>query len=154
MTNPTEAALGVFSSPEPWSDEDLARVGHLKEASDRILAEIRKIVVGMDSVVRLTMIGLFGQGHCLLMGVPGLGKTLLVRTLAASLSLKFRRVQFTPDLMPSDITGTDIIEEDMTTGKRTFKPNIQRVRAVVDGEVRRVSICAACIRSGRIRKPA
>ena len=111
----------VFSHPEPWSDDDLARIHHLREAHRKLDAEIRKIVVGMDQVVQLTLIGLFGQGHCLLMGVPGLGKTLLVRTLAASLSLNFRRIQFTPDLMPSDITGTEVIQEDKATGERTFR---------------------------------
>jgi len=111
----------VFRNPEPWSDEDLARIEHLKEANNKIVGELRKIVVGLDKVVRLTMTGLFGQGHCLLMGVPGLGKTLLVRTLADSLSLKFRRVQFTPDLMPSDITGSEVIQEDKATGERTFR---------------------------------
>ena len=121
MSSPMATALSVFARPEPWSEADLARIEHLKEANDKIMAEIRKIVVGMDKVVRLTMIGLFGQGHCLLMGVPGLGKTLLVRTLAASLSLKFRRVQFTPDLMPSDITGSEVIQEDKATGERTFR---------------------------------
>ncbi|MCG3181508.1 MAG: hypothetical protein BIFFINMI_03904 [Phycisphaerae bacterium] len=105
----------------PWTDVELERIGHLKEAHDRILGQIRKAVVGQDEVVRLTMLGLFGLGHCLLMGVPGLGKTLLVRTLASSLSLKFRRVQFTPDLMPSDITGTEVIQEDKTTGERHFR---------------------------------
>ncbi len=85
------------------------------------MGEVRKIVVGMDKVVELTLIGLFGQGHCLLMGVPGLGKTLLVRTLAGGLSLKFRRVQFTPDLMPSDITGSEVIQEDKATGERSFR---------------------------------
>src|SRR5688500_12113516 len=106
---------------QPWGDADLAKIGRLKEAHDRIVAQIRKAVVGQDDVVNLTMIGLFGQGHCLLMGVPGLGKTLLVRTLASSLSLKFRRVQFTPDLMPSDITGTEVIQEDKATGDRHFR---------------------------------
>ncbi len=114
-------AFKVFSRPEPWSDDELARIGHLKEANDKIVSEIRKIVVGQDKVVRLTMIGLFGQGHCLLMGVPGLGKTLLVRTLASSLSLGFKRVQFTPDLMPSDITGSEVIQEDKATGERKFR---------------------------------
>ena len=121
MTGPQEKALEAFMSPEPWSDGDLAKIEHLKEARSKIMGELRKIVVGLDKVVRLTMGGLFGQGHCLLMGVPGLGKTLLVRTLAASLSLKFRRVQFTPDLMPSDITGSEVIEEDKATGERTFR---------------------------------
>jgi len=105
----------------PWTDADLAKIGKLKEAHDRINAQVRKAVVGQDEVVRLTMIGLFGLGHCLLMGVPGLGKTLLVRTLASSLSLQFRRVQFTPDLMPSDITGTEVIQEDKATGERKFR---------------------------------
>jgi MoxR-like ATPase len=111
----------TMPAPEPWTDADLAKIGHLKEASDKINAQIRKAVVGQDDVVRLTMIGLFGLGHCLLMGVPGLGKTLLVRTLASSLSLQFRRVQFTPDLMPSDITGTEVIQEDKSTGERKFR---------------------------------
>jgi len=112
-----------FVVPEeaPWTDEDLEKIGHLKEAHDRIMVQVRKAMVGLDNVIRLTMIGLFSQGHCLLMGVPGIGKTLLVRTLSASLSLKFRRVQFTPDLMPSDITGTDVLEEDHTTGRRVFR---------------------------------
>ncbi len=113
--------LNVFTNPQPWSDADMERITHLKDAHDRLMGEVRKIVVGMDKVVRLTLIGLFGQGHCLLMGVPGLGKTLLVRTLAGSLSLKFRRVQFTPDLMPSDITGSEVIQEDKATGERTFR---------------------------------
>ncbi|MHC4915696.1 MAG: AAA family ATPase [Planctomycetota bacterium] len=114
-------ALSVFANPEPWSDSDLAKIENLKAANDRIMGEIRKIVVGMDKVVHLTMIGLFGRGHCLLMGVPGLGKTLLVSTLASSLSLKFKRVQFTPDLMPSDITGSEVIQEDKATGERHFR---------------------------------
>jgi MoxR-like ATPase len=116
-----ERAFEIFRKPEPWTDEEMASIAHLKEANDKIVSEIRKIVVGQDKVVRLTMIGLFGQGHCLLMGVPGLGKTLLVRTLAASLSLNFKRVQFTPDLMPSDITGSEVIQEDKTTGERHFR---------------------------------
>jgi MoxR-like ATPase len=106
---------------ETWSSADLARIEHLKQAHNTIVAEIRKAVVGQDRVVKELMIALFAQGHCLLMGVPGLAKTLLVRTLAASLSLKFKRVQFTPDLMPSDITGTEVIEENKQTGERLFR---------------------------------
>ena len=79
----------------PWTNADMEKIGHLKEAHDKIMGQVRKAMVGQDKVIRLTMIGLFSQGHCLLMGVPGIGKTLLVRTLASSLSLKFRRVQFT-----------------------------------------------------------
>src|SRR5258708_37476147 len=116
-----QSALDAFKNPQPWRDEDVAKIQRLCDAHQRIQSEIRKIVVGMDKVVDLTMIGLFGQGHCLLMGVPGLGKTLLVRTLAESLSLNFNRVQFTPDLMPSDITGTEVIQEDKTTGERHFR---------------------------------
>jgi MoxR-like ATPase len=118
---PVEEALQVFARPQPWSDEDMAKIKRLEEAHNKAMTEIRKIMVGQDKVVRLTMVGLFGQGHCLLMGVPGLGKTLLVRTLAGSLSLKFRRVQFTPDLMPSDITGSEVIQEDKATGERRFR---------------------------------
>ncbi|MFO7898189.1 MAG: MoxR family ATPase [Planctomycetota bacterium] len=112
-----------FELPEEkqWTDEELAKIENLREARDKIMGQIRKAIVGLDEVVRLTMIGLFSQGHCLLMGVPGLGKTLLVRSLAASLSLKFRRVQFTPDLMPSDITGTEVIQENKATGERQFR---------------------------------
>ncbi|MDA0837620.1 MAG: MoxR family ATPase [Planctomycetota bacterium] len=113
----------TFTIPpeDPWSDSDLEKIGHLKEAITKITAQIRKAVVGQDTVVRLSLIGLFSKGHCLLMGVPGLGKTLLVRTLASGLSLKFARVQFTPDLMPSDITGTEVIQEDKATGERHFR---------------------------------
>jgi len=104
-----------------WSDADLSRVAQLKEAHAKIIQQIRKAVVGQEQVVNELMIVLFAQGHGLLMGVPGLAKTLLVRTLASSLSLQFRRVQFTPDLMPSDITGTEVIQEDKATGERRFK---------------------------------
>jgi len=106
---------------QKWTDEDLAKIERLRSANDTIVAEIRKAVVGQDRVVKELMIALFAQGHCLLLGVPGLGKTLLVRTLAAGLSLGFRRVQFTPDLMPSDITGTEVIEENRETGERIFR---------------------------------
>ncbi len=104
-----------------WTDEEIEKIQNLRDAHDRMMSQVRKAIVGLDEVVRLTTIGLFAQGHCLLMGVPGLGKTLLVRSLAASLSLKFRRVQFTPDLMPSDITGTEVIQEDKATGERQFR---------------------------------
>ena len=107
--------------PEPWTDEELAKIENLKEANRKILTQVRKALVGQNEVVRMTMIGLFSHGHCLLMGVPGLGKTLLVRTLASSLSLDFKRVQFTPDLMPSDIIGTEVIQEDKATGERHFR---------------------------------
>jgi MoxR-like ATPase len=104
-----------------WSEADIAKIAKLKEANARIQVQLRKALVGQDRVVRLVIISLFGSGHCLLMGVPGVGKTLLVSNLAASMSLKFRRVQFTPDLMPSDITGTEVIQEDKSTGERSFR---------------------------------
>jgi MoxR-like ATPase len=93
----------------------------MKEAHDRILAEIRKVIVGQERVVEELLTALFAGGHCLIIGVPGLAKTLLIHSLADMLDLRFNRIQFTPDLMPSDITGTDIIEEDAATGKRVFK---------------------------------
>ncbi len=100
---------------------DVAAVQRLGEARRRIESEVAKVIVGQQSVVEQTLICLLAHGHGLLIGVPGLAKTLLVNTLARVLDLSFNRVQFTPDLMPSDITGTEIIEEDATTGRRTFR---------------------------------
>jgi MoxR-like ATPase len=85
-----------------------------------IRGEVRKLIVGQDEVVEQLLITLLVGGHCLITGLPGTAKTLLVRTLASALGLSFKRIQFTPDLMPTDITGTDILEEDQTTGKRTW----------------------------------
>ncbi|MEX1277156.1 MAG: MoxR family ATPase [Bacteroidota bacterium] len=84
-------------------------------------AEIAKVIVGQDQVVEHLLIALLSRGHCLLVGVPGLAKTLLIKTLSEALDLKFSRIQFTPDLMPSDITGTEIIEENVSTGGKSFK---------------------------------
>src|SRR6476660_1823437 len=83
--------------------------------------ELGKVIVGQQEVVEQVLIAMFCQGHVLLVGVPGLAKTLLVRTISDVLHLGFKRIQFTPDLMPSDITGTDVLEEDHTTGKRVFR---------------------------------
>ncbi len=102
------------------SSELKDRIARFQSARDSIIAEIRKVIVGQDEVIEQVLIALFVGGHCLITGLPGTAKTLLVRTLAQSLGLVFRRIQFTPDLMPSDITGTDIIEEDSTTGHRTW----------------------------------
>jgi MoxR-like ATPase len=102
------------------SAELQARVQHFQKVRDNILDQIRRVIVGQDEVIEQVMIALFVGGHCLITGLPGTAKTLLVRTLAQALGLEFRRIQFTPDLMPSDITGTDIIEEDPTTGRRTW----------------------------------
>jgi MoxR-like ATPase len=90
------------------------------EGRDRILAELRKIIVGQDEVVEQVLIALFTGGHCLITGVPGLAKTLLIKTLADILDLDFKRIQFTPDLMPSDITGTEILDEEQGTRRLRF----------------------------------
>jgi MoxR-like ATPase len=103
---------------EEWSGAEMEKIARLKDAHRRIESELRKIVVGQDKVVGLTMVGLFGQGHCLLMGVPGLGKTLLVRTLAESIRVKFSRIQFTPDLMPADVIGTNVVIETPDGGRQ------------------------------------
>ena len=105
----------------PLEQDDEQAVEHLREARDRIIGELRKIIVGLDQVIDEMMIALFSKGHCLLVGVPGLAKTLLVSSLAQTLSLSFKRIQFTPDLMPSDITGTEILQDDPETGERMFK---------------------------------
>jgi len=100
---------------------DLKAVEQLKDAHLRIKNEIAKVIIGQDKVIEQLLIALLSSGHCLLVGVPGLAKTLLISTLANILDLKFNRIQFTPDLMPSDITGTEIIEEDKVSGTRAFK---------------------------------
>src|SRR6476659_3988650 len=106
--------------PEP-TGQDLQAVADLVEAKRLILEQIEKRVVGQRDVVEHLLISLFSRGHCLFVGVPGLAKTLLISTLADVLDLSFSRIQFTPDLMPSDITGTDILEEDHSTGRRAFR---------------------------------
>ena len=100
---------------------DLQTVQQLTQARERILVELRKAIVGQDEVVDHLLTALFAGGHVLLVGVPGLAKTLLVSSLARVLDLQFSRIQFTPDLMPSDITGTDILEEDATSGRRAMR---------------------------------
>ena len=102
------------------SDHDLQAAQEIAESRQRILKEVEKRIVGQKAVVELLLTGLFSRGHCLFVGVPGLAKTLLISTLADSLALSFQRIQFTPDLMPSDITGTDVLEED-SSGKRSFR---------------------------------
>src|SRR5437762_2657562 len=96
------------------------RVDRFRKVRDEIVTQVHRVIVGQEEVVEQVMIALFVGGHCLITGLPGTAKTLLVRTLSQILGLEFRRIQFTPDLMPSDITGTDIIEEDPTTGHRTW----------------------------------
>ncbi len=101
--------------------EDIEAVEKLGKARDILLREIHRIIVGQNEVIEHLLCCLFARGHCLMIGVPGLAKTLMISTLARVLKLKFNRIQFTPDLMPSDITGTEIIEEDHATGKRSFR---------------------------------
>ena len=111
------------SSPgaqEPLS-EDLQAVKMLTEKYEKIRGELAKVIVGQDEVLEQILVSIFARGHCLLVGVPGLAKTLMISTLARCLSLSFSRIQFTPDLMPSDITGTEVIQEDRTTGERHFR---------------------------------
>lgn len=101
--------------------DDVNAVEKLGKARDSIVTELRKVIVGMDDVIDELMIAIFSRGHCLLVGVPGLAKTLLVSSLAQTMSLLFKRIQFTPDLMPSDITGTELLQEDPETHQRRFK---------------------------------
>jgi MoxR-like ATPase len=103
------------------ADQEIAAIEEFSARRQSMLDEIRKVIVGQDRVIEEVLIALFSKGHCLLVGVPGLAKTLLINTLAEILDLQFNRIQFTPDLMPSDITGTDILQEDVATGRRGFQ---------------------------------
>src|SRR3954467_10592178 len=114
--NDTSAAAAAPDSP---SDIDSAKF--LAEAYAKLQDELRKVIVGQDRVIEELLIAIFSRGHCLMQGVPGLAKTLLVSTLSGAMDLSFQRIQFTPDLMPSDITGTDILQEDPETGRRRFE---------------------------------
>ena len=108
--------------PRPLSEADVAdAIDKLHEQYQTLRQQLGGVIVGMDEVSEQLMMGLLCRGHCMLQGMPGLAKTLLVSTLASLLHLNFRRVQFTPDLMPGDITGTEVLEEDHTTGKRIFR---------------------------------
>ncbi len=109
------------TSPNNQIDDDVAAVNELGKVYARFKHELSKVIIGQEDVIEKLAICLFGRGHALLMGVPGLAKTLLVSTVARALDLSFSRIQFTPDLMPADITGTDIIQEDHSTGRRAFE---------------------------------
>jgi MoxR-like ATPase len=102
-------------------DDDIQAAQKLNEAYRRITNELGKVIVGQQQVIEELLISMFARGHCLLVGVPGLAKTLMIRSLADALSLKFSRIQFTPDLMPADITGTEVIQEDRASGTRAFR---------------------------------
>jgi MoxR-like ATPase len=100
---------------------DVERLEQFAEAVARVRAQIARVIVGQEHIVEQLLIALFARGHCLIIGVPGLAKTLLIRTLARTLALSFSRIQFTPDLMPSDITGTEVLEENIATGEKRFR---------------------------------
>ena len=119
--------------------DDAALADRLEAARERITTELRKIIVGNDDVIEQALIALFAGGNCLLVGVPGLAKTLLISTLSRALALKFSRIQFTPDLMPSDVTGTDVIQDDPATGQRrlTFMPGPVFANVLLADEINR-----------------
>jgi MoxR-like ATPase len=117
---PTDEVLPAGDSAT-LGKEDLEAIRKLREGFSQIKQELARIIVGQDQVIEELLIALFSRGHCILEGVPGLAKTLMISTLSKCLSLAFSRIQFTPDLMPSDITGTEVIEENRTTGHREFK---------------------------------
>jgi MoxR-like ATPase len=110
-----------MSTLPPIPQGDVALFESLASTREQLLAEIRKVIVGQDQVVEQMLTALFAQGHCLFIGVPGLAKTLLVSTTAKAMGLDFNRIQFTPDLMPSDITGTEVLEENKATGERSMR---------------------------------
>jgi MoxR-like ATPase len=120
--NPTPTLARAENAPsENLRQEDLDAVKKLQTGFDNIKKQLARIIVGQDEVIEELLIALFSRGHCMLEGVPGLAKTLMISTLSRCLSLAFSRIQFTPDLMPSDITGTEVIEENRSTGQREFK---------------------------------
>jgi MoxR-like ATPase len=126
-------------SPSLASGDDVALADRLTEGRTRILAELHKLIVGQDDVIEQVLLSLFVGGNSLIIGVPGLAKTLLIRTIADALDLKYSRIQFTPDLMPSDITGTDLVQEDAATGQRrlVFMPGPIFANIVLADEINR-----------------
>ncbi|HET8624654.1 MAG TPA: MoxR family ATPase [Gemmatimonadales bacterium] len=110
-----------MTQPQAAAHDDVRQLERLVAAVSRLKAQVAQRIVGQEAVVDGILTAILAGGHALLIGVPGLAKTLMVQTIAEALNLSFSRIQFTPDLMPSDITGTDIIEEDLTTGKRSFR---------------------------------
>ena len=117
--------------------DDVALADRMKVGRDRIIAELKKQIVGQDDIINQVLLTLFVGGNSLIIGVPGLAKTLLIHTMAKVLDLKFSRIQFTPDLMPSDITGTDIIQEDAATGRRqmVFSPGPIFANILLDRQI-------------------
>ena len=114
--------MSDIDSPDKLQNQDdIAAVERLKDAFSKLKAEMAKVIVGQHAVLEQLLIAIFARGHCLLIGVPGLAKTLMIHTMADALNLSYNRIQFMPDLMPSDITGTEVIQEDKASGVRQFK---------------------------------
>lgn len=120
---PSVETEGVEETEYTIPENAESLVSGIHDAYAQLTEQVGRVIIGQHAVIEQVLVSLFAQGHCLLIGAPGLGKTLLVRTLAAALDLDSRRIQFTPDLMPADITGTDILEEDVQTGRRHFRFN-------------------------------
>lgn len=118
---------------------DLQAVKDIAAAYERMMEQIGKVIIGQRAVIEQMVMALFSNGHCLLVGVPGLAKTLLVSTVARAMNLSFKRIQFTPDLMPSDITGTDILQDDPETSRRhfVFLPGPLFANAILADEINR-----------------
>jgi MoxR-like ATPase len=129
----------TIPAPALESSDDIVLADRLKTGHDQIIAELRKLIVGQEEVIELVLLSLFTGGNSLIVGVPGLAKTLLINTVAQVLDLKFSRIQFTPDLMPSDITGTDIIQDDPSSGQRrlVFTPGPVFANIVLADEINR-----------------
>ena len=131
--------MTALQQPELATTPDIDLAARLKQGRDHIITELRKRIIGQEAVIEQVLTALFAGGNCLIVGVPGLAKTLLIHTIAQALDLKFSRIQFTPDLMPSDITGTDLIQEDPTTGRRqmVFMPGPIFANVVLADEINR-----------------
>ncbi len=122
MSEKTNKAAGASVKAKPAADtDDIEAVKSLNAAYEKMTDQLGRVIVGQKQVIEQVLVAMFCRGHALLVGVPGLAKTLLISTISEVLHLSFKRIQFTPDLMPSDITGTDVLEEDHTTGKRVFR---------------------------------
>ena len=118
MSAATKKTSSTKTTAKKASGDDEKMAKALVEAYDKLQEQVHKVIVGQDEVLEQLLIAMLARGHCLLEGVPGLAKSLMVRSLSQAIDLSFRRIQFTPDLMPADITGTDIIQEDKPTGHR------------------------------------
>ncbi|HEY6830626.1 MAG TPA: AAA family ATPase, partial [Gemmatimonadaceae bacterium] len=129
----------TLQTPALESHDDIALADRLKAGHDQIIRELHKLIIGQEDVIELVLLSLFTGGNSLIVGVPGLAKTLLISTISQVLDLKFSRIQFTPDLMPSDITGTDIIQDDPETGRRhmVFTPGPIFANIVLADEINR-----------------